>query len=70
VYGIISGKTVFYKKKKSLIVKTVIFAVRHGETEWNLIEKNPFRFSCGQWRLDTWGEIAHLNDLRALDDNS
>jgi len=30
---------------------------------------NSFSISDGQWRLDTWGEIAHLKDLRALDDN-
>jgi len=30
---------------------------------------NSFSISDGQWRLDTWGEIAHLKDMRALDDN-
>jgi 2,3-bisphosphoglycerate-dependent phosphoglycerate mutase len=30
---------------------------------------NSFSISNGQWRLDTWGEIAHLQDMKALDDN-
>ena len=30
---------------------------------------NAFSLSNGQWRLDTWGEIAHLNELNVLDDN-
>lgn len=30
---------------------------------------NSFCISDGEWRLDTWGEIAHLGDVRALDDN-
>ena len=30
---------------------------------------NSFCISDGQWRLDTWGEIAHLKDMRVLDDN-
>jgi probable phosphoglycerate mutase len=30
---------------------------------------NSFCISNGQWRLDTWGEIAHLKDMNALDDN-
>jgi len=30
---------------------------------------NSFGISNGQWRLDTWGEIGHLKDLNALDDN-
>jgi 2,3-bisphosphoglycerate-dependent phosphoglycerate mutase len=30
---------------------------------------NSFCLSNGQWRLDTWGEIAHLEDLKALDDS-
>jgi len=30
---------------------------------------NSFSISDGQWRLDTWGEIAHLQDIQALDDN-
>ena len=29
---------------------------------------NSFRLSNGHWRLDTWGEIAHLEDLPSLDD--
>jgi 2,3-bisphosphoglycerate-dependent phosphoglycerate mutase len=29
---------------------------------------NSFRLINGQWRLDTWGEIAHLEDDPALDD--
>ncbi len=29
---------------------------------------NSFRLDGGHWMLDTWGEIAHLQDLRALDD--
>ncbi len=29
---------------------------------------NSFRISSDQWRLDTWGETAHLADLRSLDD--
>ncbi len=30
---------------------------------------NCFSIIDGQWRLDTWGEIAHLQDTTALDDN-
>jgi 2,3-bisphosphoglycerate-dependent phosphoglycerate mutase len=30
---------------------------------------NSFRISGGQWHLDTWGEIAHLKRLDALDDD-
>lgn len=30
---------------------------------------NAFSISDGEWRLDTWGEIAHLQDMKALDDN-
>ncbi len=30
---------------------------------------NSFSISNGQWRLDTWGEISHLQDMQALDDN-
>jgi len=30
---------------------------------------NSFGISNGQWRLDTWGEVAHLKDLNSLDDN-
>jgi broad specificity phosphatase PhoE len=29
---------------------------------------NSFRFSNSQWSLETWGEIAHLDDLKTLDD--
>jgi 2,3-bisphosphoglycerate-dependent phosphoglycerate mutase len=29
---------------------------------------NSFSISNGQWRLDTWGEIAHLQNMRTLDD--
>lgn len=30
---------------------------------------NSFSISDGKWRLDTWGEIAHLKDITTLDDN-
>lgn len=30
---------------------------------------NSFSITEGNWRLDTWGEIAHLGDMRTLDDN-
>ena len=30
---------------------------------------NSFSITAGNWRLDTWGEIAHLGELQALDDN-
>ena len=30
---------------------------------------NSFSISDGKWRLDTWGEIAHLKDMIVLDDN-
>jgi 2,3-bisphosphoglycerate-dependent phosphoglycerate mutase len=29
---------------------------------------NAFLISDGEWNLATWGEIAHLKDLKALDD--
>ena len=29
---------------------------------------NSFSISDGQWRLNTWGETAHLKNLKALDD--
>jgi probable phosphoglycerate mutase len=29
---------------------------------------NSFSLSNGQWRLDTWGEIAHLETMKVLDD--
>jgi 2,3-bisphosphoglycerate-dependent phosphoglycerate mutase len=29
---------------------------------------NAFSLNDGQWRLETWGEIAHLKDIRALDE--
>ena len=28
---------------------------------------NAFSITNGQWRLDTWGEIGHLKDMRVLD---
>lgn len=30
---------------------------------------NSFAISDGQWRLDTWGEVAHLQEMRTMDDN-
>ena len=30
---------------------------------------NSFSISDDNWHLDTWGEIAHLKDMRILDDN-
>jgi probable phosphoglycerate mutase len=30
---------------------------------------NCFTVFNGQWRLDTWGEIAHLQDMTTLDDS-
>jgi 2,3-bisphosphoglycerate-dependent phosphoglycerate mutase len=29
---------------------------------------NSFFLSNGQWRLETWGELSHLDDLQVLDD--
>ena len=52
----------FYKATNTALTEPRRFSVLNASV-------SSFRVDGGQWLLDTWGETAHLDALRALDDN-
>ena len=52
----------FYKATNTSLTEPRRFSLFNGSI-------NSFTISEDKWRLDTWGEIAHLKNMRALDDN-
>ena len=52
----------FYKATNTPLIEPRRFSLFNASI-------SAFYIADGQWRLDTWGEVAHLQGLRALDDD-
>ena len=55
-------KSFFYKATNTPLTEPRHFSLFNGSI-------NSFSITHNQWRLDTWGELRHLKDIRTLDDN-
>lgn len=55
-------KSFFYKATNTPLTEPRHFSLFNSSI-------NSFSITNNQWRLDTWGEISHLKNIRTLDDN-